>query len=61
MQMVATDDGAEYVVAFVWVDNETQDMSICWCSDIMRSTDVHLVCIKTWECVYFPSDPTTCN
>lgn len=36
MQMVVEDDGAEYIVSFVWFGSETQEMSVCYCSDIMR-------------------------
>jgi hypothetical protein len=36
MQMVVEDDGAEYIVSFVWFGSETQEMSVCCCSDIMR-------------------------
>ena len=30
------DDGTEYVVGYVWFDNEAQEMSVCFGSDILR-------------------------
>ena len=30
------DNGTEYVVGYVWFDNEAQEMSVCFGSDILR-------------------------
>lgn len=59
MQMVVEDDGAEYIVT-VALFGLAVKLKRCQfgVAQTLCAFDEHLVCIKTWKCVYFPSEPT---